>query len=177
MDLREFVVQSMESSRRATLNMVQGLTAQQLRWQPGPEANHVAFLLFHIFRTEDRYFHTWVGQEGELWDRGGWSARWKLPAPRSNPDPNWTTGNSWTAQEVRSWPPPPLEELLAYGIAVRASALPVVRGLDLGRLQETPRPDRPQVTIADYLHRASHHEASHSGQIDYLLGLARSGSR
>ena len=72
---------------------------------------------------------------------------------------------------MESWQPPPLAELLSYGETVRRSALTVLRDFDLARLGEVPRPDFPNLTITHYLISASHHEAQHQGQIDYLLGL------
>lgn len=173
MDLREFVARSMVHTRQATLNMVQGLTAEELRWRPHPTANHVAFLLFHIFRGQDRYVHRWVGGVEEVWEAGGWAQRLPLPPPPPNAPPGWATGNSWTPEAVATWQPPPLGEILAYGGAAHESALAVVRGLDLGRLTEVPYPARPNMTVADYLRGASHHEAEHQGQIDYLLGLMK----
>lgn len=171
MDLREFVKRSMERTRRYTLDMVKELTPEQLCWQPAPGTNHIAFLLFHIFRGEDRFFGRLIGAEGELWDRQGWSQRWTLPSPRSSSDPIWSTGNGWTVSEVDGWQPPPLPDLLAYGDAVRLNALAVLRDFDLTRLAEVPSPQFPDLTLAHYLISASHHEAQHQGQIDYLLGL------
>ncbi len=171
MDVREFVAKSMERTRGYTLDMVKDLSPQQLRWRPAPGTNCVAFLLFHTFRAEDLYFGRWISGEGELWDREGWAGRWILPSPRSDSNPIWSTGNSWTVAEVDGWQPPPLSELLDYGETVRRSALPVLREFDLARLAEVPRPEFPHLTLTHYLISASHHEAQHQGQIDYLLGL------
>jgi hypothetical protein len=171
MDLREFVARSMERTREYTLDMVKDLTPEQLRWRPAPGTNCVAFLLFHVFRAEDRYFHRWISGDGELWERREWSQRWVLPSPPSNPDSIWTTGNSWTVAEVEAWQPPPLSELLAYGETVRRSGLAVLHEFDLARLPEAPRAEFPNLTLTHYLISASHHEAQHQGQIDYLLGL------
>jgi len=171
MDIREFVARSMQRTREYTLGMVKDLTPEQMVWRPDPGANHVAFLLFHSFRAEDRYFHRWISGSGELWEREGWSWRWPLPSPPSNLDPIWTTGNSWTVAEAEAWRPPPLSELLDYGQAVRRSALAVLRDFDLTRLAEAPRAEFPHLTLTHYLISASHHEAQHQGQIDYLIGL------
>jgi len=167
----------MERTRQITVDMVKALTPVHLRWQAGPGANPIGFLLFHIFRTEDRYFHTWLSQAGEVWEREGWSQRWPLPSPPSAPDPIWTMGYGWTAQEVSAWEPPSLAELLAYGEAVREGSLKVLRGLDPTRLPEPLRPERPRITIGFFVYNASHHEAQHQGQIDYILGLMKAGER
>ena len=169
MDLRDFVTESIESNRQATLDIVKDLTPAQLQWRPSPEANYIAFLLFHIFRGADRYFHRVTGRT-ELWDEDGWSDRWQL----SSKDPSQsTTGFNWTAKQVATWEPPPLQELLAYGETVRSSFVSAIRDLDLGRLSEIPAPDLPDRTIARYLQLASLHKAEHRGQIDYILGLMK----
>ncbi|MCS7206630.1 MAG: DinB family protein [Dehalococcoidia bacterium] len=171
MDLREFVRASLERTRQRTLQALQGLTPEQWHWRPYPGANSIAFLVFHIFRVEDRYFHRWLSAEGEVWTKEGWERHILLPPHSPGVDPVWTTGNSWTAADVEAWVPPPMETLLRYGERVRQSAITVLKGLDFSRLDYAPRADRPQFTLAYYLYQASHHEAEHQGQIDYLKGL------
>jgi uncharacterized damage-inducible protein DinB len=173
MDLREYAIQSMERVRQNTLNMIKGLTAAQLKWQPGPEANNIAFLLFHTFRVDDWYFNRWVAGGQELWEREGWPKRWRLPTPHEQASSAFSTGHSWTPQQVASWVPPPLGEMLEYATAVRKSAIEVIRTLELNRLQEQPRPDRPEWTVANYLQNGTIHEAQHQAQIDFILGLMK----
>ncbi len=178
MDIREFTEMAMTRTRQATLEMVNGemadgLTREQLVWQPAAEANPIGFLLFHTFRTEDRYFNRWLARGQEVWERDGWKQRWPLPSPPSNSASIWTVGNSWTAEDVQGWQPPALVELLAYAEAVRTDALSVLQGFDLFRLEEPLRPERPQFTAAYYFQHGSLHEAQHQGQIDYILGLLR----
>jgi hypothetical protein len=144
-----------------------------LRWTPAPGTNGIGFLLFHAVRAEDMYFHGTITKPGELWVRDGWCHKWTLPATVAGDRVTTTTGNSWTREEVTGWEPPDLNDLLAYGEAVRASALDVLKDLDLGRLLERPRPNRPEMTIEGFLYLASHHESQHLGQMDYLAGLMR----
>ena len=51
--------------------------------------------------------------------------------------------------------------------------MPVIKEFDLTRLPIAPNQDRPTATYAHYLHLASHHDAEHQGQIDYLVGLMK----
>ncbi len=173
MDLREFVARTMERTRGNTLNMVKDLTDAQLRWRPATEANPIGFLLFHIFRSQDRYAHRWLSKKGEVWFQQGWASRFKLPVQPPDQDSPLNSGNSWTSQQVGAFQPPPLADLLAYGEAVHKSALEVVRGLDLGRLDERPNPRFPNTTLANYLQNSFTHELEHQGQIDYVLGLMK----
>jgi uncharacterized damage-inducible protein DinB len=174
MDVREFAAQSMQQVRQTTLAVAEGLTPKQLVWQPQPGANHIGFILFHVFRVEDRYFHHRITKSGELWDQKGWSRRWKLPPGVPGPDIS-TSGFGWTAQQVAAFVPPPLAELRQYAAEVRDSALKIVRSLDLARLPQVADPEQPDVTVAQFLQRAVRHEAQHQGQIDYLLGLMKAG--
>lgn len=171
MELREWIAESMARARKVTLFLVEGLSPEELRWRPVTGANSAGFLLFHIFRAEDFHFHRMIGNEEELWVSDGWSRKWSLPATIPEERIPRASGNSWTPEEVEAWEPPPLGELLAYGAAVRESALAVLRGFNAGRLSERPNPDRPERTVATYLYLATHHEAQHQAQIDYLLGL------
>ena len=172
MDLREFLADNLKWVRQATMNMTKDLTPEQLRWQPGAEANHIGYLLFHTFRGEDRLFHTWVSKEGEIWEREGWAGRFQLPVPPAGAPDTWSAG-AWPGRIAASWQPPALDLLHSYGEAVRKRTLDSLPRLDLARLNEHPRPDRPQLTVLTLLEIVPQHEAQHQGQIDYLLGLMK----
>ena len=174
MDVRDFIADSIVRTRAGTLDLVQGLTPEQLTWQIAPQANTIGFLLFHTLRVED-YFLRVLGAEQELWRRDGWDQRWTLPEPPDDVTGIWFTGNSWTAEDVASFQPPPLDEMLAYGEAVRAAFLDRLRSLDLSRLHDKVWPRRnPTATVARVLQMVVHHESEHQGHIGLLLGLLRS---
>ena len=120
MNTLEFVEMAATQSRNATLGLVSGLEREQLTWRAGPEANPVGFLLWHVFRTEDRYVRLLTGQE-ETYTTDGWNAAWPLPDTITGERAALTTGNSWTSEEVGAFDIPPLDELLAYGEKVRAA--------------------------------------------------------
>ena len=171
MDVRDYVADAITRTRANTVNMVQGLTSEQLTWQVAPGANNVAFLLFHTFRVED-YFLRVLGAEQELWRRDGWVQRWTLPEPPDDVTGIWFTGNSWTSEDVASFQPPPLDEMLAYGASVHEAFLEHLRTLDLSRLQDMVWPRRnPTVTVARVLQMVAHHESEHQGHIGFILGL------
>ena len=171
MDVRDFVADIIARTRTNTVNQVQGLTAEQLTWQVAPGANTVGFLLFHTFRVED-YFLRVLGAEQELWRRDGWDRRWTLPDTPADVSGIWFTGNSWTSEDVASFQPPPLDEMLAYGAAVHDAFLDHLRNLDLSRMQEVVWPRRqPTATVARVLEMVVHHESEHQGHIGFILGL------
>ncbi|MGE3076324.1 MAG: DinB family protein [Dehalococcoidia bacterium] len=57
---------------------VDGLTDEELFWQPAEGQNHVAFLLWHLIRDEDTVICQSVLAGEELWSRAGWSTRFGM---------------------------------------------------------------------------------------------------
>ena len=94
MDVTEFVAFCMERNRWNTLQSIEGLSQGDLTWQPHPSANPIGFLLFHIFRTEDRYVHRVLGERDEVWEQDGWDRRWVLPPHGAEVTPVWPTGQT-----------------------------------------------------------------------------------
>ena len=174
MNSLQFVEMAITQTRVATLATVNDLTREQLTYRVGPKANPVGFLIWHVFRTEDRYVRTLTGQE-ESYQTDGWSNKWTLPATITGDRLAMTTGNSWTPEEVGIFQVPPLAELLSYGEAVRERALVMVRNMDTNKLEEVPNSDRPDWTSATYLRSMITHEFGHQQQIDYILGLYHAG--
>lgn len=171
MDIREFVKASMTQVRNMTIQSLEGLTEKEYHWYPGAEANPISFLLLHIGRTEDRYFHRWLDPSTPaVWDQQGLDKEYNLPISNMPQE----AGNSWTIQQVREFCYPPLEKILKYLEDVRKDSFRIIGSLDLSTIDEPLRPDRPSQTRGYYLRMASIHEGGHGGAIDYLRGLYRS---
>jgi len=62
------------------LEDVDGLTPDELFWQPAGGVNHIGFLLWHIVRDEDTVICQAVLDRPQLWARDGWAGRLGLPA-------------------------------------------------------------------------------------------------
>ncbi|MSQ12078.1 MAG: DinB family protein [Dehalococcoidia bacterium] len=165
-----FALDALTKERQATVSAVTGLTPEQLRWAPASGTNPIGFLLFHVFRTEDLLTHTHLASIPQVWERDGWASRWKLP-----PAPAGATGNGWTAQQVTAFQVSPLDELLAYGRAVRDASAHVIRSLDPTELDGSAAPSNPQMTRGRVLSMLITHEAEHHGQIELIVGLLKTG--
>ncbi len=171
MDIREFVKTSMMQVRTETLRSLEDTPEDAYHWYPGPEANPISFLLLHIGRTEDRFFHRWFDPSTPpLWAQMGLDKTYDLPLT----DTPQEVGNSWTTQQVREFRYPPLDEMLRYLTAVREDSFRILDVLDLTTLEQPVRPDRPQMTRGFYLRQSVLHESSHGGVLDYLRGLYES---
>ena len=166
MEAIQVIADLMQVTRQATLRVIDGLTQEEAKWRPAYGANPIGFILWHMVRTQDGFFHRGITPGTQLWEKSGWHERFGLPLG--------DTGNSYTAEQVESFQVPPLDDLLAYMAEVQESALEIVRNLDSSRLLETPRTDRPDWTVLRYMRTSLTHENQHTGAIEYLRGLAKS---
>ncbi|MXG91320.1 mycothiol transferase [Nocardioides flavescens] len=57
---------------------VDGLSEEQLTERPGPEANTIAWLVWHLTRVQDDHVADVAGTE-QVWTSGGYAERWGLP--------------------------------------------------------------------------------------------------
>jgi len=172
MELRGFLTDCLSFTYQRVVASTKDLTPTQLHWQPVPTENHAAFLAFHIFRVYDRYFHRFLSPQGELWERNKWSMFFTVPATPPDATVFWSTGRTWTPQEVSSFRAP-LDRLLAYGDSVYQSGLRKLATLDMNNLERPISFPAEQITPRIVLHRMVSHPMQHVAQIEYLKGLMK----
>ena len=166
MELVDFIAQMTESTRAAMLRVTANLTQEEAAWRAGYGANPVGFLLWHVGRTQDRFYNQVITSGPQIWEKNGWYSKLKLPLR--------DTGNSYTPEQVESFLVPELKQLFAYMDEVQQSSLQIIRTLDPKRLQEVPVPERPDMTVLNFMRQHIAHENQHIGAMEYILGLARS---
>ena len=55
MQAQEVILRSLEQSQEYLTRALDGLTQEEAAWSPGVECNSIAFILWHIARTEDLF--------------------------------------------------------------------------------------------------------------------------
>lgn len=167
MDFRDIVRLGLEECKRSLYRHIDGLSRQELVWQPTPEANPIGYLVWHIARDEDRWINTRLRQKPEVWVRDGWYQKFGLPQE--------ATGYGFTAEQVASFPlPQDFSQVTAYLDTVREETLEYLPTLTEAELQRDIRlPNRPDYTVADALSHLVVEESLHMGQVWYLRGLQR----
>ena len=164
MEALDFIKESLETTRKTTLDWVSNLEEHQLSWQTKENTNSIGFILFHIFRTEDFRFAQ-LGEEPEFWKMGNWASRWTLPEQVQN-DRN--TGFGWEDSQMSEFVSPPLEDLLGYGATVRFRSLEVLNNMSIEKLRDIVEGESDSVSALIF--RLIAHESQHSGQIHYIIG-------
>ena len=160
---RDTLMAELDKLRSRTLATVNGFSRSQLLWSPpGPVANPMGFIFWHMGRREDMHLRNRIQDKEQLWTAEGWNRRLGL-------DPE-ETGFGFTPEQVTAFPLPRLEDLIAYYNRVRDSTLGYLRGSSDPALQG-PMPRTPETSIGVYLLARVTHEHEHWGQIDYLKSI------
>lgn len=145
--------------------VLDGIDEDHLTWRPDPDANTVAWLLWHLIRVEDDHV-AGAFDRPQLWVSGGWEERFGLPLPEG------ATGYGMDAAEVAKVAAP-ADLLLAYHRAVAGQTESLLAGVGPEELQRVvdERWD-PPVTLEVRLVSVIADELQHVGQAAYVRGLA-----
>ena len=150
----------------ATLDKsLDGLTLDDLKWQPVPDSNSMGWLVWHLTRSQDRTFAE-ILREEQLWLKDRWHTKFNRP-----PEPT-ETGFKHTTKDVAGLEMPDVKTLLGYNHAVLERGkccLETLSESDLPR--EVDNPTYP--TIHTRLVGNLNDNLQHAGQVSYLRGLLK----
>ena len=161
----EVLEDALSRVREVVHDVVSGLSASQLAYRPGPDANSIAWLVWHLTRVQDDHVSEVAGTE-QVWTGDGWSGRFNLPFD------DFATGYGQSAADVASVKVSSGDLLTGYYDAVHAKSLAFVRTLtdaDLDQIVDA-RWD-PPVTLGVRLVSVIDDDTQHGGQAAYVRGL------
>jgi hypothetical protein len=143
---------------------VEGLSRTELAERLDPEANSIAWLVWHLTRIQDDHVADVAGTT-QVWISDGWAGRFALPL--DNHDHGFGHTPKQVAQVVAD-----AEMLVWYHDAVHARTVDYVQGLgdvDLARVVD--RRWDPPVTLAVRLVSVVDDGAQHVGQAAFVRGI------
>ena len=91
----ELLVDAVGRIREIVHRVVDGLTPKELAFRLDPEANSIAWLVWHLTRIQDDHLAD-AFQAEQVWTAGGWMERFGLPFDPRTPA---------TDTRPRTWPP------------------------------------------------------------------------
>lgn len=148
------------------VQVLTGLTTEDLHKRPAEGANPIGWLAWHVTRSMDRLLGDIVSGE-QLWTKEGWHTRFNRP-----PDQN-DTGCGHTDAQVDSLTIPDVQTLLAYHNAVVKPLLQYLEGLSEEELdRQHSSALYPGATKAVY-ERLTLSDLEHVGQAAYVRGLLK----
>jgi Protein of unknown function (DUF664) len=74
----ELLVDAFDRIRKVVHRVVDGLEPEQLAFRVGPEANSIAWMVWHLTRIQDDHLADAFGAE-QVWTSQGWAERFGLP--------------------------------------------------------------------------------------------------
>ncbi|MGE2832920.1 mycothiol transferase [Mycobacterium sp. SMC-4] len=159
--LRDFFTRLIEHVDEVT----DGLTDEVALYRPTPEANTIAWLVWHSARIQDAQLCDIAGTE-QVWFREGWVDRFALDLPRD------AHGYGHTPEEVAKVRAS-AELLAGYYHAVHRESLQYVASVSAQELARVvDRNWNPPVTASARLVSIIDDAAQHLGQAAYLRGIA-----
>lgn len=144
---------------------VDGLDLDQLAYRPAPEANSIAWLIWHLGRVQDASISELL-EVDQLWATGDWAARFGL-----DPDPG-NSGYGHSPEDVAAVRPETPGVLVEYMEAADERTRGFLEGLtpaDLDRIID--RSWDPPVSLGVRLVSVADDCVQHVGQAGYLRGL------
>ena len=136
-----------------------------LAFRPDPDANSIAWLVWHLTRVEDSHFAELDGA-GQIWQLDGWFSRSGLELPEAS------TGYGHTSAEVTEVGKLSGEFVLGYhdSVSHRTSAfISPLSDEDLDRVVDTSW--TPHVTLGVRLVSVLSDSLQHAGQAVYTRGI------
>jgi hypothetical protein len=164
----ELLLDAFGRIRQVVHRVVGGLTPDQLAFRVDPEANSIAWLVWHLTRIQDDHV-AGVAQAEQVWTSQGWVERFGLPF-----DPR-DTGYGHQAGEVAAVRAAG-ELLVGYFDAVHQQTTRYVGQLtdaDLARIVD--RSWDPPVTLGVRLVSVLADDLQHAGQAAFVRGILQRG--
>jgi hypothetical protein len=144
---------------------LEGLTVDNINWQPKPDCNSIGWLAWHPTRFQDMQIADFMGEE-QLWIKDGWYKKWGRPA-----DPK-DSGGNMKPEDLAKFKSPDGPTVLAYHKAVLERSqkyFPTMKKADLDRVLDTPF--KPSPTVGIMLTIILSDSLQHAGQASYVRGL------
>ena len=169
MSSTELLLDAFGRVRDVVYEAVSNLKTDQLAFRPGPDANSIVWLVWHLTRVQDDHLAGVMGAE-QVWAEGGWAPRFGLP------EGSLDTGYGHSSEQVAQVQTESAELLTAYYDAVHERTIRYLQAItetDLSRIVDESWD--PPVTLAVRLVSVVVDDLMHAGQAQYLRGMVMHG--
>jgi len=148
--------------------VLKGLSADELNYQPGPQSNSIGWLAWHTIRSQDRMNADLFGED-QLWIREKWYAKFNR-----KPDPH-ESGVGHTAEEAAAFRAPDVQIYLDYYQAVfeRTQQYLTTRLSPQDLQREVFSPTLKTTSTVEARLIGTIYNFQHIGQAGYVKGLLK----
>jgi uncharacterized damage-inducible protein DinB len=167
MDVADLLVDAFDRVRGTVLAVVDGLTEEQLTARLDPDANSIAWLVWHLTRVQDDHVSDVAGVE-QAYTARGWAKRFGFPFDDA------AVGYGQSTSDVAAVRVSDPSLLVGYYEDVHQQTVRYVRGLtaaDLDRVVDEAWD--PPVTLGVRLVSVVNDDTQHAGQAAFVRGVLR----
>ncbi|MEW1680888.1 DUF664 domain-containing protein [Streptomyces sp. NPDC093594] len=165
MHAKDILIDGFGRIREEVHAAVEGLAPDDLAARPGPGANTIAWLVWHLTRIQDDHMADAFGSD-QVWLSGGWEKRFGLGLPRG------ATGFGHSPAQVAKVRVDSGDLLTGYHDAVHEQTLGALRTLTAKDLERVVDENwDPPVTLGVRLVSVLSDDLQHVGQAAYVRGL------
>jgi hypothetical protein len=165
MEPRDLLIDAFDRLHADVERVADGTDATTLAHRPDPDANSLAWLLWHATRVQDDHVSELAGRE-QAWMQEGWAERFGLDLPVDD------TGFGHDTKQVGLVRPEGPELLVGYHAEVARRTQAYLDGVHADELDRVidDRYD-PPVTVGARLISVLHDGMQHLGQAAYVRGM------
>jgi len=164
MNASEILLDGFSRIKDGVHGVLDGIDEQRLALRVAPDANTIAWLIWHLTRVQDAQVADVAGHD-QVWTTGGWYESFALPfGPEAS-------GYGQSPEEVRRVVAEP-EQLLGYYDATHEATVAYLSTLDDDDFDRVVDDNwDPPVTLGVRLVSVVDDDAKHLGQAEFLRGL------
>lgn len=164
MDTRDVLTDAFDRIPEIIDSVLDGIDPEALTFRPDPEANTIAWLVWHLTRVQDHHVSELAGRR-QVYVADGWAARLGLEADEAD------TGFGHTVDQVGAVTPP-VAEMIGYLRAVSDNTREYLGTVDADELDRiVDRRWDPPVTAGVRLVSVIGDCLQHAGQAAYIRGV------
>ena len=166
MNIADVLSDALVRVRDAVHGVVENLDADELGFRADPQANSVAWLVWHLTRVQDDHLAA-IADAEEVWRSQGWDRRFDLPFDSA------ATGYGHSSVDVAALDKASASLLLGYHDAVFEASCALVSRLsddDLDRIVDESFD--PPVSLGTRLVSVLTDDLMHVGQAAFVAGLS-----
>ncbi|MFQ6113826.1 MAG: DinB family protein [bacterium] len=166
MEWKDLFLESYSSALKTVERALDGLTQENLVWQPRPDSNSIGWTTWHLTRELDAIISS-ITKEEQLWIRDKWHAKFNR-----SPDPA-DTGTGHSPEQVAAFECPDTNTLLDYYQAVQEESKHSITNLSSSDLSQKVDDPWSQLfpTVGSRLKLALEEALQHAGHVCYIRGL------
>jgi len=165
-EFKKAIISGLDEYLQALYKAIDGLSNNELKWQPSLESNNIIYLIWHMARVEDNWINQVIGANQNVWKKNGWDK--KFPFDEDD------YGKGYKNQDLANLPNMDKDLLMKFYEEQRSESLNVIDKLKNEDLNKDYKRLTGELKKGYWiLGHVLVEESQHLGQIAYIRGMIK----